>query len=1524
MVVMTLVVNPIYNDTIRRTICDNQSTTFNGIDYNTSCIHTDSLITVAGCDSVLTLHLTVNAVTYSDLYDTIVENQMPYSLNGVTYTLAQTELMTPLVSYLRDTVTITNVMNCDSVIDLQLYVHLNVYDTVDSTICDNYLPLQWNHRTFTSDTAHTLTHLHLYTLNDTLTAWTGADSILTMRLHVNPTYDLHYYDTICSNEQLIFNDSTYSLPSNYPHLLHSIDHCDSLETLHLTVYGTSAAYISDTVVENQLLDIYTFNGVVFDTALCGAGMPHPLFTQTDTLIVITNAIGCDSAINYTLNVHWNKFATADSTICENYLPLQWNHRTFTGDTPYTLTPIHLYTLTDTLTASTGADSILTMTLHVDTNTHSIIHDTILENDLPYSFNGATYTFTPSHLYTSTDTITISNAKGCDSVIYHTLFIRWNKTTDIADTICENFFPYTWQGRTINADTSYTNTPLHPYTLIDTATYTAVGGEDSLVVMHLHVKRNSTSTLYDTIVENSLNHLWNGVTFTWDDTVAVGIRHADLQQTGIIPNAAGCDSIAAMNLMVWLNRTATADSSVCENFFDFTWNGISFDTTDSKSVMLTTTHGADSLLTMNVTELFNSSSAAIDTIVENQLAYTFNGAIIDHNQLGFNPSLRLPPSSMTYIDTTVIIANAAGCDSIISYRLNVWWNVVSSTDDTLCSQMLPHQWNGRIFTQAVADTSPTEGRWRMATLYDTLPAWSGADSLLAMNLHVMPSFYINFNDTVCASRYIAWYGDTLYDTGVYPMAFNTIDGCDSIEYLHFANYPNYDFEYFDTICDYSGTMRLGVEYMGVAHLPTMNGCDSNEIYHLWGMPVNYSNVDTIVSEHQIPFAYNGEWFADSGTSQQQFILTNRYGCDSIVNFTITVMPTVRQTLDSSICEGELPLTWGNSTFTSDSSTYTLHPTLYTLIDTLPGAYGADSIVTRRLHVFPQYDLTYVDTTCNGAPYHFGDSTYIVTGTYTHNYLTTITDPVYGVRCDSIETLHLQVNAMSYSTLRDTIVENQLPWTFGGVTFTTTDHIVDSIITILNTVACDSVITYSLLVFPNSYVNRDTVVCDNELPFLWDGRLVTQGGLDSVITLMPNGTDSVTRYWTVVNTTYNSTDTVRICDSYTWIDGNTYTESIVVNGLTLTSIEGCDSVKNLRLTIDHQITTHDSIASCDPYTWIDSITYEASVSGPTHLLQTIHGCDSTVVLEFTKLSHKETELFDTICRGVRYPFGGNEYGETGLYTDSLKTATLCDSVVLLNLHVLEPPTITFDIEYNCDTRIYILTGHCDVPYYEWSSFPDDPALTGHTHNRTIQVRPTTHERYTFFADYKDVPTCPSTKDTNLSPLLRPHALIEYTPEFLTYDQLHASAISRSTNEETHRWYVNDNDMGDHERISYLADPRTDDSVVIVLTASHGVCHDTDMVVIPFRKATIWVPNAFTPGENNNNLFFVRYVGITDYHIDLYTRGGALVWHSDDMNDTWDGTYQGKPCPQDSYVWIIHYRDITAPNNLLSKKGTVTLIR
>ncbi|MCR5193339.1 MAG: gliding motility-associated C-terminal domain-containing protein [Bacteroidales bacterium] len=1526
---------PTFNHDFNDTICNDTSYLWEGDNYTATGNYTKTLASVHQCDSVVTLHLKVNSVTYSTIVDTIVENDLPYTFLDSTFNMSAAQAQGNYIT--QNTIfTILNHEGCDSIITYTLLVHWNVYDTVDSTVCQSALPMQWNNAVFTGDSAVYDPQLATFNINDTLTAWTGADSILTMRLHVNPTFDKHFYDTICSNEQVTFNNSVYNLPGNYAHLLQTIHQCDSLETLHLTVFGTSAASISDTIVENTLRNTYTFNGTLFDTNLFGSETYiTPRFSQLDSTITIVNRWGCDSTINYTLNVHWNVAATADSTICENFMPLQWNNVSFTGDSGTYDTQNITFNLNDTLLAYTGADSVLTMRVHIDTNSHSWIADTIVENNLPWTFLDSTFAETPgdSHniLFFRNASFTISNINGCDSIIAYSLYVHWNKTTDLYDTICENALPHTWQGAVFSRDSlQLTEAALN---LCDTVIYPAAAGEDSLVVMHLYVKRNSSSTIYDTIVENSIPYTWNGVTFdsafmsSQTSFTINGSLAKELQNTGIIANAAGCDSAANMNLLVWQNRRATADSSVCENFFDFSWNGVVFPDTalfQSDSVMLLTTHGADSLLTMRVTKLLNSYSQWSDTIVENQLAYTFNGTIFDHSLFGDTAALHLPPSSMTYNDSVVIIANQAGCDSLISYRLNVYWNVYSADNDTLCSAELPKQWNSRTFTQDIVASAPMEGRWRLATLYDTMPAWTGADSIIALRLHVMPSFSIPFYDTVCESQSFVWYGETLTVSGTYTQYFTTIDGCDSIEVLNFSNFPNYNLTYYDTICDYSGTMRLGVEYIGVAHLNTIHMCDSNETYHLWGMPVSYSTIDTIISDHQLPFEYNNQWFADSGISQAQFVLTNRYGCDSIINFTVTVMPTVRMAVDSSICDALLPLDWDGTVFSGDSTTYSSDLAAFVLIDTLHTRYGSDSIVTRRLHVSPSYNLTYYDTTCNGAPYHFGDSTYTVTGDYIHNYLTTIVDPIFGRQCDSIETLHLVVNAMSYATVSDTIVENQLPWTFGGVTFTTTDRIVDSTIIILNTVACDSVITYSLLVYPNTYVDFDTTVCDNELPFTWNGLTISHAGLDSIVVLLPDGTDSVSRLMTFVNPTYNTTDTVRVCDSYEWIDGNTYTESTRVNDYHLSSVHACDSVKNLMLTIDLSVTHHDSITSCDPYLWIDGETYSVSISGPSFLMQTIHQCDSTVILEFTKVEHKVTELFDTICKGVSYQFGGNLYTSTGSYSDSLMTEASCDSVVILNLHVLEPPFAEIRCEHDCETRIYTLTAQTDAPWFEWSSFPENPALTGHTHDRTIRVKPTTHERYLLWVDYKDVPTCPNDVDTNISPLLMPHAVIEYTPEFLTLDQLHLSLINRSTNEETHRWTINGDDYGDATRVSYFAKPDDDDSVVVELAAHHGVCHDSAMVVIPFRKATIWAPNVFTPGESNNNRFFVRYMGITDYRIDLYTREGALVWHSEDMNEGWDGTYKGKPMPQASYVWIIHYRDVTAPKNLLSKKGTVTLLR
>lgn len=101
------------------------------------------------------------------------------------------------------------------------------------------------------------------------------------------------------------------------------------------------------------------------------------------------------------------------------------------------------------------------------------------------------------------------------------------------------------------------------------------------------------------------------------------------------------------------------------------------------------------------------------------------------------------------------------------------------------------------------------------------------------------------------------------------------------------------------------------------------------------------------------------------------------------------------------------------------------------------------------------------------------------------------------------------------------------------------------------------------------------------------------------------------------TVSGVDVVNACNFYTWIDGNTYTASNnsatfnIVGG----SANGCDSIVTLNLTINNSNTGTDIITSCNSYTWIDGNTYTSSNNTATHLLTNAAGCDSLVTLNLT---------------------------------------------------------------------------------------------------------------------------------------------------------------------------------------------------------------------------------------------------------------------------------------------------------------------
>jgi len=98
-----------------------------------------------------------------------------------------------------------------------------------------------------------------------------------------------------------------------------------------------------------------------------------------------------------------------------------------------------------------------------------------------------------------------------------------------------------------------------------------------------------------------------------------------------------------------------------------------------------------------------------------------------------------------------------------------------------------------------------------------------------------------------------------------------------------------------------------------------------------------------------------------------------------------------------------------------------------------------------------------------------------------------------------------------------------------------------------------------------------------------------------------------------------DTQTACDTYTWIDGLTYTASDTTASHTLVGGNsfGCDSVVTLNLTISNSSTGIDNQIACDTYTWIDGLTYTSSNNTATHTLVSGNaaGCDSVVTLNLT---------------------------------------------------------------------------------------------------------------------------------------------------------------------------------------------------------------------------------------------------------------------------------------------------------------------
>jgi len=143
----------------------------------------------------------------------------------------------------------------------------------------------------------------------------------------------------------------------------------------------------------------------------------------------------------------------------------------------------------------------------------------------------------------------------------------------------------------------------------------------------------------------------------------------------------------------------------------------------------------------------------------------------------------------------------------------------------------------------------------------------------------------------------------------------------------------------------------------------------------------------------------------------------------------------------------------------------------------------------------------------------------------------------------------------------------------------------------------------------------------------------------------------------------------CDSFTWVNGVTYTNSTNSPSMLLpnASVFGCDSNLVLNLTVHPTFNTAVTVVSCDTYTWIDGITYNASTSSPSYMLTSQYGCDSLVNLNLTIGYPQFDTTFHNATSIGSYLLNGIEYTQSGIYYQLLQDQFGCDSTVQLNLIV-----------------------------------------------------------------------------------------------------------------------------------------------------------------------------------------------------------------------------------------------------------------
>jgi gliding motility-associated-like protein len=134
---------------------------------------------------------------------------------------------------------------------------------------------------------------------------------------------------------------------------------------------------------------------------------------------------------------------------------------------------------------------------------------------------------------------------------------------------------------------------------------------------------------------------------------------------------------------------------------------------------------------------------------------------------------------------------------------------------------------------------------------------------------------------------------------------------------------------------------------------------------------------------------------------------------------------------------------------------------------------------------------------------------------------------------------------------------------------------------------------------------------------------------------------------------------------------------------------------------------------------------------------------------------------------------------------------------------------------------------------------------------------------------------------------------------------STVLNATGGVTYTWSPS-NGLSDSTISNPTATPLVTTTYYVTGTSING-CIATDSVTVTVIP-TIQFPDGITPnGDGKNDTWVIDYIDqYQDAVVEIYNRWGELLFHSDDYQNDWDGTYNGENLPIGTYYYIIDLKD------------------